>query len=851
MTRKPVVGLVLLALVLPAPATAELADGPALGPEDQPVQQAVDWLLEDMDKDGCIDGFSARTDWAAQAAVAVGRDIHAGEPSLVDGLAACPPEPPGLNPPPAKNYPADLARHILALVAAGEDPRSFGGQDWIDELRDTFDGVQFQAQNHLMAINDDMFAIMALRAAGVPASDNQLSQSASFVADNQNGDGGWAIATSGPNTDSMTDMTGAALVSLEAADRLTDDARTQALGFLEGRAGAGSDGCLDAGPEYGTPSVDATAWALLGLLATHRDPRADPWGVAGGPWGCLLANQGPEGGFGNRGTDNNLTTPHAVLALTGLPWGQMVADLQRPSASLSTSHDPVVGEPVDLIADGAAFAGWQTEDGKLLEGARTEWWPQTAGQHTFEVLLVGEDGVASLETTTIHVQQASDQDEGSGEETTDDPSSPQGSTGTPPSASLAPPATADRNVATQVTVEADPGDAQVVAYRLAWGDGTRTGWSGQPSFEHTYTALGEHELQAWAKDADGDVSQAATASLEVVDASPRITAKGPETAHRHALVNLTAEASDPDGPAPEVTWAWPTGQANGSTVAITLAEPGPVTLEATATDQAGNTARATYELLVLNRAPRIEDVGPLTAEPNTTHPLTVEASDPDGDDLTITWQAGGQTAYGGQYHLETGPPGDRTLSVNVTDPYGAWATATITVDVTQDPAGSQADPPSVERRTPRQDQANGSAERSDEGQRPTVDLPASIQGQPSVATILEGQATDPDSPVTAVEVVLGDPVPARGTSAFQALLPALPEGTYPVSARAADGTGWGPWSNATLVVAPADSEDAHPSEPLAKLGDPAGEAVDAVPLPPLTPLVLTAAAVLLARRRSP
>jgi hypothetical protein len=82
---------------------------------------------------------------------------------------------------------------------------------------------------------------------------------------------------------------------------------------------------------------------------------------------------------------------------------------------------------------------------------------------------------------------------------------------------------------------------------------------------------------------------------------------------------------------------------------------------------------------------------------------------------------------------------------------------------------------------------------------------AIVQGIAGVATLVSGQAMDRDGDLAAVEVWLGGPLPVRGAASFVALAPPLPPGAYALAARALDATGtWGPWANATLVVAAAD-----------------------------------------------
>src|SRR5690606_22942543 len=96
----------------------------------------------------------------------------------------------------------DLERTILVLVAAGVNPRDFGGRDLVAELRDRkgADG-SYEKQINLTA-----YAIMALRAAGVEKS--KLERSSKWLAKAQNRDGGWG---SRAGSDSEPDSTASVL----------------------------------------------------------------------------------------------------------------------------------------------------------------------------------------------------------------------------------------------------------------------------------------------------------------------------------------------------------------------------------------------------------------------------------------------------------------------------------------------------------------------------------------------------------------------------------------------------------------------------------------------------------------
>lgn len=841
-----IVASMIAPLLAPSVGAASAQPGGPEIPSSEVLDAGVDWILERQMEDGCLwsrrDADTGKpvpntafTEWAPLATAAAGHDPASGEPSLVDGLRAC-----GISP---DAPPDDLARRILALAAAGEDPHAFNGTDWVETLRDHWTGNQFLWQDHPDRINDDVFAVLALRAAGAPPSDPQVEGAARFVLDQQNGDGGWASTRSSPTTTSTTDMTAAALQALTAAGVIGPqaDATTRALDYLADRSKQGH-GCLEYRDGGSNQDVESTGWAAMALIAVHEDPRSIRWSDDASPWDCLRKAQADAGAFKTEPSEDGrvhwMPTRDALLGLAGVPFGRLNASLERPSTTLSTTSTPTEGERTTLAADGAAFAGWQHPDGRVLDGARTPWRPSEAGEITFEVLLLDRHGVADTDAFTTRVQPASK--DGSGG--TDDGRTTSTSAPTVEIDSLPTP---ERNRSLNVTVNATATDDPVVALRVDWGDGARTGWQASSRFEHTYRALGERTLTAWAKDADGDVSEPATRTLTVQDATPRIRIQAPSSVDRTEPFTAHVEVHDPDGPTPTVDWRWPSGEARGLQATLALQDPGPHTLEASATDTAGNQVNTTTLVHAVNRPPTNLSLTPLEVPANETIVLHANATDPDGDRLRIAWTAPGDeraSSWGRQFHLATGPPGQRQLTVNASDPHGGWARADVTLTVRQDaaeddPDGSDQPPSAVDVETGASQPAPPATSSGDGSPRaPVLDLPTHLTVTPETATLLEGQAKDPDGQVAAVDAQLGGSLPVRGTSRFTARIPALPPGTYTVTVTAVDQTGH--QSAPTNVTLDVEAPPPDAAAPLAQTSAPDASSHDQQAVPALAlPLV--------------
>lgn len=149
----------------------------------------------------------------------------------------------------------DLERTILALDAAGIDPRRFAGHDLVGELRKRRRGDgSVEGQVNLTA-----FYALAMRAAGADRS--ALRRSASWLRRAQNPDGGWGIQ---PQAPSEADSTGATLQGLAVAG--AGGKASTAGGRWLRRAQRSSGGYALGGS--GIVNSQSTAWAIQGLAAT-------------------------------------------------------------------------------------------------------------------------------------------------------------------------------------------------------------------------------------------------------------------------------------------------------------------------------------------------------------------------------------------------------------------------------------------------------------------------------------------------------------------------------------------------------------------------------------------------------
>ena len=205
---------------------------------------------------------------------------------------------------------------ILAIAALGENPRTFGSQDYVSALKSYHTVGQIGDPGLL---NDDIFGILALISAGENTNDSAITDAKTFLMNSQN-DGGWGFGTGAA---SDTNTTAAAILALKSAGISGSDASIQnALSYLHGAQN--SDGGITYDPQssFGTDSdSSSTAWTIWALNALGINPGT--WDKSGNnPTTYLNGNQAAGGYFSyqpgfSEDAFSAVTTAYAVIALSG------------------------------------------------------------------------------------------------------------------------------------------------------------------------------------------------------------------------------------------------------------------------------------------------------------------------------------------------------------------------------------------------------------------------------------------------------------------------------------------------------------------------------------------------------
>ena len=311
-----VIQLVLVAgLALSAATVAAQPATPGASPVASPVtgsvlERAGTYLQSQQAADGGFPGFESTSDpgVTADAVVALASARQAGVDvgsAIEDALAYLEAE--GLAY--AETGAGQRAKLILAVVAAGDDPSSFAGQDLVESL--------FATEPETGIYGSGLFdhALVTLAAAAV-GSDRTAALAEPF-ASYQTPDGSWAFDTSTAAGGGDTNTTALVVQALVAAGMGDSPAIEPALAFL-GMAQAPGGGFAYQPADPLVPDANSTALALQALFAAGTDPGNESVNAA---LDALAAFQNPSGGFrytDDVPEDNLFATVQAMPALASL-----------------------------------------------------------------------------------------------------------------------------------------------------------------------------------------------------------------------------------------------------------------------------------------------------------------------------------------------------------------------------------------------------------------------------------------------------------------------------------------------------------------------------------------------------
>ena len=285
-----------ISVYVPSDASAKHSFYP-LQKNDPVVTNALNYLRDQQNPDGSIGGFSV-TAWTAIAISSADENPHKwgnlvnylkNHVNLIDSTKA-----------------TDWERQLLAIVACNENPKSFGGINYITKVKGFYDGVQIGDPANLY---DDIFGILSLIAAGIDRNSTMIQTIKTHVEKKQRNNGGWGDV----------DTTAAAVMALVAAgENKNSDVINNALLFIKNMQT--NDGGFQS---WGQTNAASTAWAVMAITAAGQNPTDTRWQINGfSPVDFLLNLQQENGGFKwsvNQNFNPQWMTCYVIPALLGKP----------------------------------------------------------------------------------------------------------------------------------------------------------------------------------------------------------------------------------------------------------------------------------------------------------------------------------------------------------------------------------------------------------------------------------------------------------------------------------------------------------------------------------------------------
>lgn len=355
--RKLIAPLVSLVLVCALVVTPVLAYSPfPMDADATEIQSALDYLSDEQAADGSIGSYGDSA-WAVMAIAATGEDPNSfGCPSVVDYIKDNADQLGS-----EFNLGTGLARVVLAAVAACGDPSAFGNGDptiapdgdYLSALEALHNSTQFtDGFGSTDTLNDDIWGLMAVIAAGVPQDSPMVTSTVAFIEANQGFDGGWSWGT--PDHlwygGSDTDDTAAALMALVAAGGASDPTIVDnALDYMHFTQGPNGGFLYD---PSGTENLASTVWAVDALVAVGEDPTASEWTTGANPIDFIMDYNKEDGSFLDENawqTNPYKNTSDAIVALLGKYY-----PIEAPYLGY-TFEDPWRGTTVTINEEAGTF----------------------------------------------------------------------------------------------------------------------------------------------------------------------------------------------------------------------------------------------------------------------------------------------------------------------------------------------------------------------------------------------------------------------------------------------------------------------------------------------------------------
>lgn len=259
----------------------------------------------------------------------------------------------------------DYEKAILAIAAAKANPHTFGNIDYVVKLKSFYNNNQLGQTNLL---NDDIWGILALSAAGEKNDSLEISSAKTFVLANQNQDGGWGY---GIGTMSDTNDTASAIMALlEAGLSSTSSEIIKATAYLKSAQNDDGGFPYDPKSEWGKESDSSSdAWVISAIYKLGQDPTL--WiKNNNNPVDQLKTLQDPSGAFkwvASDPTSYTAMTAYAVIALAGKSYpvakfsqGSFNLRIEGKSTTLCQTEAEAL-TALDIIKEAASLCNYSYE----------------------------------------------------------------------------------------------------------------------------------------------------------------------------------------------------------------------------------------------------------------------------------------------------------------------------------------------------------------------------------------------------------------------------------------------------------------------------------------------------------
>lgn len=274
------------------------------GPEA--AAKGISWARTQQQPDGSFAGFGAgSTVDAVLALVAAGEDPRAGAPggkSAVEFLESKVAD--------LAKTPGGAGKLVIGVVASGRDPRAFGGVNLVNTINAGYNAGTGQYGGDAIG---HAFAILGLDAAAEDVPQKAVTALESL----QTPEGGWAFSGETKAGGADTNTTAVAVQALVAVGETTSTAAlTQAAAYLESQQNADGGFPYQQGGEFGSESdVNSTSYVVQAAIALGNRAMASEGSA------FLLSMQKPSGAFQwtkSEPDDNAGATYQAIPALAGM-----------------------------------------------------------------------------------------------------------------------------------------------------------------------------------------------------------------------------------------------------------------------------------------------------------------------------------------------------------------------------------------------------------------------------------------------------------------------------------------------------------------------------------------------------